>query len=240
MVTNRVDTSDTPTPKKLRVHCFVDGFNLYHALDWFNDGTSVEENHKYRRYKWISLFELARCFVGGNEELVGVDLFTTVPTTNMGKQHRHRMFIKAQECCGVTVTHGAFREKEVRCEALCKSSFFIRIEKQTDVNIALKMLDLAHQDAYDKALLISGDTDLIPAIRLVRERWPHKQIIAVLPIGRRKNGLDVRHACNSEIKMNESHLQRSLMPEIVINEKNGVRVLRPVEYLPTADIEKPK
>jgi uncharacterized LabA/DUF88 family protein len=210
----------------------VDGFNLYHALDWFNGGKTEDENHKYRRYKWISLRELAKCFIGGNEELVGVDLFTTIPTSDVGKQMRHRCFIRAQECFGVTVTHGAFREKQVRCEALCKSGFTIRIEKQTDVNIALKMLDLAYRDTFDKAILISGDTDLIPAVNLIRQRWPTKHIVAALPIGRRGTGLDMRHACNSEIKMNESHLQRSLMPEQVIDEKNGVRVNRPIEYLP--------
>jgi uncharacterized LabA/DUF88 family protein len=235
MVTNGIpDNPNPPPPPKIRVHCFVDGFNLYHALDWFNDGKTDEENRKYRRYKWISLRELAKCFLGGNEELIGVDLFTTVPTLDIGKQMRHRLFIRAQECFGVTVTHGAFREKYVRCEAMCKVSFPIRIEKQTDVNIALKMLDLAYQNNYDKAILISGDTDLIPAIRLIRERWPDKHIVAVLPIGRRKNGLDMRHACNSEIKMNETHLQRSLMPAQVVDEKNGVRVNRPIEYFPVA------
>jgi uncharacterized LabA/DUF88 family protein len=233
MVTDGIpDSPNPPLAPKLRVHCFVDGFNLYHALDWFSDGKTVEENHKYRKYKWISLRELAKCFVGGNEELVGVDFFTTVPTRDIGKQLRHRLFNRAQECHGVNITHGAFREKEVRCEALCKSSFSIRIEKQTDVNIALKMLDLAYQDKFDKAILISGDTDLIPAIKLIRERWPKKQIVAVIPIGRREKCLDVRRTCNSEIKMNESHLQRSLMPEQVIDEKNGVRVNRPIQYLP--------
>jgi uncharacterized LabA/DUF88 family protein len=234
MVTNEMPDNPNPPPPKLRVHCFVDGFNLYHALDWFNGGKTTEECHKYRKYKWISLRDLATCFVGGNEELVGVDLFTTVPTSDVGKQMRHRCFIRAQECHGVNVTRGAFREKEVRCEALCKGGFTIRIEKQTDVNIALKMLDLAYQDKFDKAILISGDTDLIPAIKLIRLRWPKKQVVAVLPIGRRQYGLDVRHACNGEIKMNESHLQRSLMPEQVIDEKNGVRVNRPIEYLPFA------
>jgi len=232
MVTNGTLDNPNPPPPKLRVHCFVDGFNLYHALDWFNGGKNDEERRKYRKYKWISLRELAKCFVGGNEELVGVDFFTTVPTLDIGKQLRHRLFNRAQECHGVNITHGAFREKWVRCEAVCKGSFSIRIEKQTDVNIALKMLDLAYQDSFDKAILISGDTDLIPAIKLIRERWPKKQIVAIIPIGRRENCLDVRKACNSEIKMNESHLQRSLMLEQVIDEKNGVRVNRPIEYLP--------
>jgi hypothetical protein len=48
------------------------------------------------------------------------------------------------------------------------------------------------------------------------------------------NGLDVRYACNGEIRMNESHLQRSSMPEQVIDGKKRVRVDRPIEYLPTA------
>ena len=59
-------------PKKLKVHCFVDGFNLYHALDWFNDGKTEEENHKYRKYKWLSLRDLASCFISsGTEETCG-------------------------------------------------------------------------------------------------------------------------------------------------------------------------
>ncbi len=227
-----VDNIDTAVVAKTRVHCFVDGFNLYHALDWFNDGKTKEDNHKYRKYKWISLRDLAKCFVGGNEDLIGVDFFTTVPTLDIGKQMRHRAFIRAQECHGVNVTLGAFREKFVRCEASCRGNFSIRIEKQTDVNIAIRMLDLAHQDKFDKAILVSGDTDLIPVIKLIRNRWPKKEIIAVLPIGRRQNGLEMRQACNSEIKMNESHLQRSLMGEQVIDEMNGVRVNRPIEYIP--------
>jgi uncharacterized LabA/DUF88 family protein len=211
----------------------VDGFNLYHALDYFAGGKTEEERHKYRRYKWISLMELAKCFIStSTEELVGVDLFTTIPTWNVGKQMRHRAFICAQECHGVQVTHGAFREKYVQCEGRCKDGFTIRIEKQTDVNIALTMLDMAYRDCYDTALLISGDTDLIPAIKLIRKNWPPKEVVAVLPIGKRKNGLEVRQACTRELKMNEGHLQRSLMGEQVVNPNNGVRVNRPIEYLP--------
>lgn len=220
-------------PAKIRVHCFVDGFNLYHALDWFEKGKTEAENTKFRRYKWISHAELAKCFISsGSEEIVGVTLFTTIPTWDVGKQMRHRLFVRAQEACGVKVVFGAFRQKYVECKAICKNGFYVKIEKQTDVNIGITMVDLAYQDAYDKAILLSGDTDLIPAINLVRHRFPHKEVTAVLPIGRRANGLDMRRACSGEIKMNESHLQKSVMPEIVIDPKNNVRVQRPIEYLP--------
>ncbi len=219
--------------QKKRVHCFVDGFNLYHAMDWFIGGTTEEENRRYRRYKWLSLTSLAKCLLSdAADQLVGVDYFTAVPNWDIGKQTRHRIYIRAQEAEGVTVTRGAFRDKEVLCKASCKSGFLIRVEKQTDVNIAIKMVDLAYQDAYDKALLISGDTDLIPAINLVRNRFPLKEVIGVLPIGKRALSLDVRHACNSEIKMTEDHLCRSQLPPLVIDPRDNVRIQRPIEYLP--------
>jgi len=41
-------------------------------------------------------------------------------------------------------------------------------EKGTDVNIAVDMVSLALQNAYDEAVLLSADTDYEPAINIVR------------------------------------------------------------------------
>jgi uncharacterized LabA/DUF88 family protein len=41
-------------------------------------------------------------------------------------------------------------------------------EKGTDVNIAVDMVSLAFQNAYDEAVLLSADSDYEPAIRTVR------------------------------------------------------------------------
>ncbi|MBE7022636.1 MAG: NYN domain-containing protein [Ruminococcaceae bacterium] len=38
-------------------------------------------------------------------------------------------------------------------------------EKGTDINLAVQMLSKAYQNAYDVAILVSGDTDYIPVIR---------------------------------------------------------------------------
>jgi len=44
------------------------------------------------------------------------------------------------------------------------------VEKQTDVNLAVDMVDNCHRNEFDTAFLISGDSDLCPAIDvLVRE-----------------------------------------------------------------------
>ncbi len=41
-------------------------------------------------------------------------------------------------------------------------------EKGVDVRIAVEMIRLAREDKYDKAYLISSDTDLVPAVEEVK------------------------------------------------------------------------
>jgi uncharacterized LabA/DUF88 family protein len=43
------------------------------------------------------------------------------------------------------------------------------------------MLDDAYQDHCDQFVLVSGDSDLVPAINLVRTRFPLKKVIVYIP-----------------------------------------------------------
>ena len=45
------------------------------------------------------------------------------------------------------------------------------------------------RDQYDRAVIISGDTDLIPAIKTVRSTFPPKQIGVIVPIGKSSEDL---------------------------------------------------
>jgi len=42
------------------------------------------------------------------------------------------------------------------------------VEKGVDVALACRMLSLAHHNAYDTAILVSGDADILPAVQEVR------------------------------------------------------------------------
>ncbi len=66
---------------------------------------------------------------------------------------------------------GVFKAKDRACRN-CESAWTDHEEKETDVNIALHLLRDAHQDRFDRALLISGDSDLVPAVRMVRALFP--------------------------------------------------------------------
>jgi hypothetical protein len=107
--------------------------------------------------------------------LEGVEYFTTLATWDPAKVARHRLFIKANETEGVKVTYGEFKRKQRKCSE-CSKLIRTFEEKQTDVNIALRLFELAVQAKYDKAILVSGDTDMIPAVKAVQKTFPAKKV----------------------------------------------------------------
>jgi uncharacterized LabA/DUF88 family protein len=86
-------------------------------------------------------------------------------------------------------------------------------EKQTDVNIALRLFQLAVEDQYDRAVIVSGDSDLLPAIRAVQATFPSKQIGVIVPIGRASE--DLKKQADFHYKMKERHLQSSRHANII-------------------------
>lgn len=50
-------------------------------------------------------------------------------------------------------------------------------EKGVDVNIAVDMLVAAYENMADKIILVSSDTDLIPAVKKVREKGKNVEYI---------------------------------------------------------------
>jgi len=45
----------------------------------------------------------------------------------------------------------------------------------------------AYEDNYDKALLISGDSDLLPPVKRVLQVAPHKEVVILAPPGQHFN-----------------------------------------------------
>ncbi len=189
---------------------FVDGFNLYHALDYSQTGP---DHFRYRKLKWLNLQKLASLYVGRLDSLDSVLLFTALATWDRAKVARHKLFIRANENAGVRVIYGEFKRKDKDCH-ICKGKYQSFEEKQTDVNIALSLFRLAVTDQYDRAVIVSGDTDLIPPIKAVRATFPQKQIGVVLPIGRSSEDM-IKHA-DFKFKMREHHLMTSRFPDQII------------------------
>ena len=196
-----------------KVIFFFDGFNLYHAL----------ANKRFYRYKWIDLTSLAEKFVTKKDKIEDIYYFTALAIWSPDKVRRHKAFIKAQEIKGVKTIYGEFRRRDKECR-ICKKTYQTFEEKQTDVNIAIQLFKLSIQEKYDKALIISGDSDLIPAIEAVKSTFPHKKIGVIIPIGRSAEQL--KQTCDFYMKMKEKHLKASMLPD-VINLGDDKKIERP-------------
>jgi len=50
-----------------------------------------------------------------------------------------------------------------------KIAFSDAIEKKVDIKIAIDMVSLAYENAYDTAVLVSGDGDFVPVVKKVKK-----------------------------------------------------------------------
>jgi uncharacterized LabA/DUF88 family protein len=201
-----------------RVVFFIDGFNLYHAL---------EDNPRFAKYKWLDMSRLAKCFVQTNQQIAKIFYFTAYASWNPQKLARHRVFVRALRWAGVDVVLGEFKYKQ-RFSTNCKTLYETFEEKETDVNIALKLFKAAVMDEYDTAILVSGDSDLVPAVKEVKATFPTKKIGVIVPIGH--NAEDMKKNCDFRFKMKEKHLASSQFPN-TINLPGGGHLIRPASWL---------
>ena len=214
--------SNFPTLSK-RVDAFIDGFNLYHAID------DLRENH----LKWINLRELCEKFAARpGYTIKHVYYFSAYATWLRGAFGRHRAFVGAIEECGATPVLGNFKQKDRKCRR-CGTVWIAHEEKETDVNIALYLLDGANRDEYDRALLFSADSDLTPAVKMVKTRFPEKEVHIVTPIGRHPSG-SLMTAANQRkpSRIKKMHLESCLLPERVKTDQGVLIAERPLEYDP--------
>lgn len=191
------------------VVALIDGFNLYHALD---GRSHYGGGYPYHKYKWIDYSALASCFVPKSDRLVEVVLFTaSAPWPGAdGKRKRHSVLIEANKDLGVLVVWGRFRPVDRVCKLEVPRATIIYPtyeEKRTDVAIAVGLVGRAYRKAYEKAVLISGDSDLIPAVQEAKAAHPGGAIINVVPIEHR--GQALKNEVDTQIAMKERHLVAS-------------------------------
>jgi uncharacterized LabA/DUF88 family protein len=207
-------------PRKKRVFAFIDGFNLYHAIERFDRGATEVDKQRYQGYKWLNLNSLLAQFIRNDEELSKVFYFTTFPVWDEAKRLRHQTYASAQKYMGAEVILGEFKSKELICRAVCKQPFRAWEEKQTDINIAVSMMEWV--DSYDTAILLTADSDQVPTVKLLRRLHPEKTIISLPPIGR--GCKELKKVCNLQSKMVEAHLRACQLPNPISVSKNGRQV----------------
>jgi uncharacterized LabA/DUF88 family protein len=165
----------------------VDGFNLYHSARTASadlDGQST---------KWLDIRSLLASYlpvVGAGAVLEKIYYFTAIASHldahRPGVTARHRLYLECLSATGIIPVLARFKYKTVWCRT-CRRENPHYEEKETDVAISMKLVELFHKDQADTVVLVTGDTDLAPAVRTAFDLFPTRQICFAFPY-RRKNG----------------------------------------------------
>lgn len=203
----------------LRVMAYVDGFNLYFGL----------KDSGFKRYYWLDVAALAHSLLKPGQQLLATHYFTARIRSNgrnSTDQKRQSDYLEALALRGVRCQFGHYLQKTRQCRQ-CGASWPDYEEKMTDVNIAIQMLENAFDDAFDTALVISGDSDLATPIRRVRERFPQKRLIVAFPPGRFSG--ELKRCANGHLTIGEDKLRASQLPAH-LTKPDGYVLTRPANW----------
>jgi uncharacterized LabA/DUF88 family protein len=210
-----------------RVAFLVDGFNLYHSLirasaDLGGVGT-----------RWLDLHSLCRTFlyqIGGGAELTRLIYFSAlaehVEEVKPGAVARHRTYIAALASRGVQVELGTFKRKWRTCPA-CGTRTLFHEEKETDVAIAVRLLELLGNDRCDVGAIVSADSDLAPALREVGRSFPDKPVYCCFPYAR--GTTELRTLAKACFRIRKERYAAHQLPDPVVL-ADGTRLAKPESW----------
>ena len=161
---------------------------------------------------------------------MAVRYFTARISPRLGspsKSKRQATFLEALETrSDLHIYYGHYLAKERRCSE-CGAEWIIYEEKMTDVNIAVELLGDAQDDAFDTAIIISGDSDLTPPVRAILDRYPEKRVIVASPPSRHSSQL--ADAATAAFSIGRKKLKDSQLPDEVVK-PDGFVLRRPTQW----------
>ena len=161
----------------------VDGLNLYHS-------TLDAERATGRPSRRLDVGALCRAYLHalpGRSRAEQVVLFSAVAHHREGRSPgtvaRQLAYFADLEASGVHLRLGQFKAVSLVCPG-CGRAFTGWEEKETDVAIGSRLLESVCCDICDTVVLVTGDTDLVPAVSTARRLDAGKRLAVLQPYRR--------------------------------------------------------
>ena len=207
------------------VAVYIDGLNLFYGA------------LRRTRWRWLDLGALSDALAGLPVDRI---VYCTAVISSAGGRSggpvRQQAYLKAVTSDPrVEVLRGRFlRSKVVRQLVGCEdpgSACFARIhddeEKGSDVNLASRLLHDGHLGRYRRAILVTGDSDLVEPVRLlVKEVGLGVEVVNP----RKGRSRELAGVASGYRGLDRGLLQRCQLPAAV--ERSGVTLVRPREWDP--------
>lgn len=197
----------------MRTYFYIDGFNFYYGC------------LKNSPYKWLDLQAFCQTLIDPTDAISKIRYFTAYvkPTpTDPEQNNRQKIYINALKT-HVPQTllefHYGHFSRNKKLAQLVRPTLWGRTtaqiykteEKGSDVNLATHLLNDAWLDAYDRAVIVSNDSDLEEAMKLVKLHHPAKHIWLVSPDKKTVANRLKKHA-NHVSSVRPNNLSRSQLP----------------------------
>lgn len=190
----------------MRVYVYVDGFNLYYG------------SLKGTPYKWLNISQL--CSLLFPNDIIEKIKYFTAPISvrpndpDTDKPNRQQIYLRAlQTIPGLEIIKGSFLVHKIRMKKADYSGTVEVIkteEKGTDVNIASYLIHDGHNDAYELAVVISNDSDLVEPVRIVIQEL-NIPVIVISPF--KHNAIVLKKIASSVRQLRSGVLGASQFPD---------------------------
>lgn len=189
--------------EKQRIIVYVDGFNFYYGL---------RSERRWKKYYWLDLVKFFDMFMKENQELVAVKYFSA-RTYDLEKSRNQNAFFQAnKENPRFHLILGKYLKKSFECFN-CHRIIHTYEEKESDVRIATQIVADAYQNNCDIAIVVSADSDMIPAIELAKEAG--KQVYAYFPPNQQSSNLRTLCGRTIDLVRYENRFKLCLLPDVV-------------------------
>lgn len=210
----------------VRVAFLIDGFNLYHSLRDAQNATGS-------CVKWLDIRSLCASYLpqlGREARLESVTYFSAL-ATHLASRHpdtvnRHQILIRALKATGVRVEMGRFKKKTLTCHS-CGQVIERHEEKETDVALSVSVVEQLTGDLCDICVIVSGDTDIAPAIRTARRLAPEKRICVVTPF--RRSNAELQQVAHQCFRIRAETYARHLLPN-PLTLPDGTQLTKPLSW----------
>ncbi len=207
----------------MRTAIYIDGFNFYYL--------TVKDTP----YKWLDFKSLFTKLLDDENEIVSIKYFTALVDGKKDprKPIRQQTYLRAlkEYIPELKIYKGFFRDR-VKVKPLAvpnnndsrKVSVIIREEKETDVNFAVHLVNDAWREEYDRAIVVSNDSDILGAVRIVKHQRKKSIGSVIYPRGHPNRSL-IKLA-DFSLHIREEILKNSQLP----NKIPGTNLIKPSEW----------
>lgn len=205
---------------KQKVIVYVDGFNFYYGLKAI----------QWKKYYWLDIVKFFEKMLTDKQELVEVHYFSARPVNDITASDNQDVLFSANKLNPkFKLTLGKYLKKQFPCFS-CGKTIRTYEEKETDVRIATQIINDVYKERCDISIIVSADSDLIPAIELVRDMNPAHPIYVYFPPLRHSVSLTSSANGVRKLAHYKARFNQSMLPEEVIL-PNGHILKRPTNWL---------